>query len=49
MIWRADWSKVIEKHHPGSFKDTDLHEYLQKEGIKKVILTGYMVQLPEDP
>lgn len=32
--------KVIEKNHPSSFADTDLHEHLG--GGKKVVLTGYM-------
>ena len=35
--------KVIYKQFPGSFKDTDLHEFLQGKGIKQVVLTGFMV------
>ena len=38
-----DGEKVIMKHHPGSFAETDLHETLQKRGIKQVVLTGFMV------
>lgn len=33
----------MEKHYPSSFAGTDLHEYLQKKGVKKLVLTGYMV------
>lgn len=39
--------KVVTKHHPSSFAETDLHEYLGKEGSKKIVLTGYMVRFPE--
>lgn len=37
--------KVIEKMHPSSFADTNLHDYLRGVGGKKVVLTGYMVSL----
>jgi len=39
--------KVIAKHHPGSFADTDLDEYLKKQGDKgkKIVLTGYMAHV----
>ncbi|KAG8625333.1 hypothetical protein KVT40_007084 [Elsinoe batatas] len=37
--------KVIAKHHPSSFADTDLDEYLKGKGQKKVVLTGYMAHV----
>jgi len=38
-----DGEKVIDKLHPSSFADTNLHDYLHGVGGKKVVLTGYMV------
>lgn len=38
-----DGEKVIEKIHPSSFADTNLHEYLRGTGGQKIVLTGYMV------
>jgi len=38
-----DGEKVILKNHPSSFAETDLDDYLKKEGNQKVVLTGYMV------
>lgn len=35
--------KVVVKNFPNSFAKTDLHEYLQGIGAKKVVLVGYMV------
>ena len=35
--------KVIWKKHPGSYAGTDLKEFLDGKGVKKVVLTGYMV------
>ena len=35
--------KVIEKVHPSSFADTDLHEHLGGKGGSKIVLVGYMV------
>ncbi|KAL2220104.1 Isochorismatase-like protein [Thermoascus aurantiacus ATCC 26904] len=37
--------KIIEKTLPGSFAKTDLHEYLQSIGAKKVVLVGYMAHV----
>lgn len=40
--------KVISKHFPGAFKDTELHSYLQSlpEGKgKKIVLAGYMAHV----
>lgn len=34
--------KSVSKQFPGSFTDTDLKEYLDKNGVKKVVLAGYM-------
>lgn len=36
--------KVIQKNHPSSFADTDLHDHLGGDG-KKIVLTGYMVSI----
>jgi nicotinamidase-related amidase len=35
---------VIEKKFPGAFAETSLKEDLEKFGLKKVVLTGYMVR-----
>ena len=35
--------KVIEKAHPSSFADTELHDFLKGKGASKLVLTGYMV------
>lgn len=35
--------KVIDKHHPSCFADTNLHDYLRGIGGLKVVLVGYMV------
>jgi hypothetical protein len=35
--------KVIGKNFPSSFAKTDLHEYLESIGVKKIVLVGYMV------
>ncbi|KAK5170601.1 phospholipase C type enzyme [Saxophila tyrrhenica] len=37
--------KVVEKLHPSSFADTNLHEYLRGVGGLKVVLTGYMAHV----
>ncbi|KAA6414040.1 MAG: Isochorismatase hydrolase [Lasallia pustulata] len=37
--------KTIHKTMPSSFAGTDLHEYLEKTGKKKVVLTGYMAHV----
>lgn len=33
---------VIKKHFPNSFRDTDLHEYLEFQGIKELVICGMM-------
>ncbi|KAH6878999.1 Isochorismatase-like protein [Alternaria rosae] len=33
---------VVWKKHAGSFSETDLAEVVQRTGIKKLVLTGYM-------
>lgn len=38
-----DGEKVIEKLHPSSFADTNLHDYLRGVGGLKIVLVGYMV------
>ncbi|MCJ1290364.1 hypothetical protein MMC34_001900 [Xylographa carneopallida] len=37
--------KVIWKKHPGSYAGTDLQEWLDGEGVKKVVLVGYMAHV----
>ena len=39
--------KVIEKIHPSSFADTNLHDYLRGVGGLKIVLVGYMVRLAQ--
>jgi len=40
-----DGEKTINKIHPSSFADTQLHEYLRGVGGKKIVLTGYMAHV----
>ena len=37
--------KVIVKHFPNSFRETDLLEYLQSNGIKNLVITGMMTDV----
>ncbi|OCA72825.1 isochorismatase [Chryseobacterium contaminans] len=37
--------KVIEKHFPNSFRETDLLKYLQSENIKDLVITGMMTDV----
>jgi len=37
-----DGEKIITKHYPNSFRDTDLEIYLLDKGIKKIIVCGMM-------
>lgn len=37
--------KVIEKHFPNSFRETELLKYLQSQNIKKVVITGMMTDV----
>jgi nicotinamidase-related amidase len=39
---------VITKHLPGSFTGTPLEETLRKQGIERVILSGFMTQMCVD-
>ena len=45
--------KVIEKVHPSSFADTELHDLLKGKSASKIVITGYMVsrciQMLEQP
>ncbi|KRW59924.1 cysteine hydrolase family protein [Pseudomonas sp. TTU2014-080ASC] len=36
---------VIVKHYPSSFVQTDLHEQLQKIGVKNLIISGFMTHM----
>jgi nicotinamidase-related amidase len=40
--------KVVTKHYPNSFRETDLLEYLQSKGIKKLVITGMMTDVCVD-
>lgn len=40
-----DGEVVIKKNAPSSFTATELHETLQKDGIKQLVLTGYMAHV----
>ncbi|KAK3722960.1 hypothetical protein LTR37_002105 [Vermiconidia calcicola] len=37
--------KVVDKIHPSSFADTNLHDYLRGVGGLKIVLTGYMAHV----
>ncbi|PGH31741.1 hypothetical protein GX50_05464 [[Emmonsia] crescens] len=37
--------KVITKKFPSAFAETDLHDYLQSLGAKKIVLVGYMAHV----
>lgn len=37
--------KIIEKHFPNSFRETDLLKYLQSENIKNLVITGMMTDV----
>ncbi|KAJ7886930.1 Isochorismatase-like protein [Mycena leptocephala] len=36
---------VVEKRFPGSFAETNLAEVVQKAGVKKLVLVGYMAHV----
>lgn len=38
--------KVVKKLHPSAFAETELDGLLKKDGVKKVVLVGYMVTFP---
>lgn len=38
--------KVVKKLHPSAFAETQLDGLLKKDGVKKVVLVGYMVMFP---
>lgn len=40
--------KVICKKYPSSFLETDLQEYLQKNGIEKIVVAGMMSHMCVD-
>lgn len=43
MAFDKNQLQVIEKVHPSSFAETDLHEHLRDIGGQKLLLCGYMV------
>ncbi|MDR2962409.1 MAG: cysteine hydrolase [Bacteroidales bacterium] len=40
--------KVIAKHFPNSFRETDLLEYLQAQGVTELVFCGMMTQMCVD-
>ena len=44
----AEGEPVVTKHMPGSFTGTSLEETLRKQGIERVILSGFMTQMCVD-
>jgi nicotinamidase-related amidase len=37
--------KVIVKHYPNSFRDTELHQYLTEKGITELLICGMMTDV----
>ncbi|MDQ0064893.1 cysteine hydrolase family protein [Chryseobacterium lathyri] len=48
LVLPKDNEKVIIKHFPNSFRETDLLEYLQKNDIKNLVITGMMTDVCVD-
>lgn len=42
LVKPCEGEKIIHKDYPSSFLGTDLHAYLQKNGIKHLIVAGMM-------
>ncbi len=40
--------RVIQKHYPNSFRETDLLEYLQGAGIQQLVVAGMMTHMCVD-
>ncbi len=40
--------KVIEKHYPNSFRETNLLDYLQKNGVTDIVICGMMTHMCVD-
>ncbi|KAJ6541512.1 Isochorismatase-like protein [Mycena capillaripes] len=36
---------IVEKRFPGSFAETNLREVVEKAGVRKIVLTGYMAHV----
>ena len=45
LVEPKNGEKVVIKHYPNSFRDTDLLEYLQSKGIKNLVITGMMTDV----
>ena len=43
MVKPLEGEKVIHKEYPSSFLGTDLHEYLQEKGIKKLVVAAMII------
>lgn len=44
-ITPKDGEKVITKHYPNSFRETDLLEHLKSKGINKLVICGMMTDV----
>jgi nicotinamidase-related amidase len=45
LVLPMEDEKVIVKHFPNSFRDTDLLNYLQSKNIKNLVITGMMTDV----
>lgn len=43
-----DGEKVIIKHYPNSFRETELNDYLESLGVKNVVVCGMMTHMCVD-
>ncbi|PIF45720.1 nicotinamidase-related amidase [Chryseobacterium sp. 52] len=48
LVSPKNGEKIIIKHFPNSFRETDLLVYLQKAGIKNLVVTGMMTDVCVD-
>lgn len=48
LIQPIEGEKVIVKHFPNSFRDTDLMDYLQKNAITDLVICGMMTHMCVD-
>lgn len=45
LVFPLNKEKVIEKHFPNSFRETELLNYLQSKNIKNLVITGMMTDV----
>ncbi|SHK09325.1 cysteine hydrolase family protein [Chryseobacterium polytrichastri] len=48
LVTPLEGEKVIAKHYPNSFRETDLLQYLNSKNIKKLVITGMMTDVCVD-